>query len=747
MVNKFHLCYLLSTFLPHYSDAFVGTTSSSFHNNILLLGIGNQYRRANVKIRRHDGAHSSIHKEMPFSFHHHRQRQRSSVVNLQLGDTTTNTQMDSISSNNSSGTDDTSSTNVIDWIALGMSFMYLCQFSSLYTQLPGLFGSSGVQPISNTDAATLLLLPFLFPNRPDFGIEALTTLGMILSGFQIIIGSSLRKGWRGFLSNGLLWMCWHDIVISGERFLQYQMDLLFLDAGAILALSTAAIPPTAAIFAFRWLLSRLYVGAGAVKLLSCDSSWRDLSAVHWHVQSQPLPNPIGGYSYVHFPTEIWTVLTAITLVVEMAAPFLFLAPSREIRRVAFIAHVLLMVGIALFGNFGTFQALLIVIGLALLDDLPPLSDSSGTSMADAASSSATSSSSSESRAINWLPSNDAENVAVQPADLQEENRVMMNTPNWNVLLSGTSLALAAAAALWSGRILNLYWCSKTLSVDPIVYSLAILGATVATLPALTVSTSTSPKNKSSAWISTAASWVFLAGSAPIMANGLGVALPGEDLFAMFNIAATPYHLFATVTGADGSRSVAAIEAATSMDGPWYSIPFLYQINDPGALLPLCFPHFPRLDWTIWFIPLGETGVWIARLFQGITVGDPDILRLLDQTKFRQQFPDHPPSIIRVIARKYQLDDDYNDGNAIKSQWIVRDDPRYSQPIATYHRKEKQPNAVAANPWPRQPLRTVVEATVRPEFFVWGCIGTVELLRRAATTTSVNNIKGNNIDES
>lgn len=231
-----------------------------------------------------------------------------------------------------------------------------------------------------------------------------------------------------------------------------------------------------------------------------------------------------------------------------------------------------------------------------------------------------------------------------------------------------------------------------------------------------------------------------------MANGLGVALPGEDLFAFFNLAATPYHLFATVTGADGSRPVAAIEAANSMDGPWYSIPFLYQINDPVAPLPLCFPHFPRVDWTIWFIPLGETGVWIARLFQGITVGDPEILRLLDRTKFHENFPDHPPSIIRVVARKYQLDENYNFGDTIKSRWIIRDDPRYSRPIATYHRKETLPDAVTANPWPWQPLRTVVDASARPEYFVWGCVGTVELLRRAAATTSGNNMKGYDMDE-
>jgi hypothetical protein len=96
----------------------------------------------------------------------------------------------------------------------------------------------------------------------------------------------------------------------------YQMDLLLLDAAPLSVLAASGIASRAATFGYRWLLSRLYIGAGAVKLLSCDPSWRDLSAVHWHFQSQPLPNPIGAAAYIHLPKSVCQAITFGILVVE-----------------------------------------------------------------------------------------------------------------------------------------------------------------------------------------------------------------------------------------------------------------------------------------------------------------------------------------------------------------------------------------------------------------------------------------------
>ena len=43
---------------------------------------------------------------------------------------------------------------------------------------------------------------------------------------------------------------------------------------------------------YRWLLFRLMFSSGAVKLLSGDPTWRDLTALEYHYWTQPLPSPL-----------------------------------------------------------------------------------------------------------------------------------------------------------------------------------------------------------------------------------------------------------------------------------------------------------------------------------------------------------------------------------------------------------------------------------------------------------------------
>jgi hypothetical protein len=339
-----------------------------------------------------------------------------------------------------------------------------------------------------------------------------------------------------------------------------------------------------------------------------------------------------------------------------------------------------MIGIALFGNFGTFQALLIVIGFALLDDLPP-------------------------------PRDKAELEAMTNDGVAVEATTKSALSLLEVAVSVVSVAVAAGAAVWTVVNVNAM-CMNTLAIDALVYDLIALGTVVACLPFFLTDGS---------FAAALSSLVVLAGSAPTMANGLGVYLPFHNLFEFLNLGASPYHLFATVTGKNG-RPVAFIEGAQSMEGPWLPIPFLYQVNDPSAPLPFCFPHFPRLDWTVWFIPLGETGAWIARLFQGITAGDAAILGLLDEPAFHQRFQNNPPAIVRVVPKTYNFD-------SSEQGWFATADKRYLQSpvLAVYKKKEVSSES---DSWPSVPLLRPLASAGRPEYFVWGCRSYAELARRA-----------------
>ena len=55
--------------------------------------------------------------------------------------------------------------------------------------------------------------------------------------------------------------------------------------------SRAVAPPVAVIWLFRWLIFRIMLGAGLIKLRG-DPAWRDLTALYYHFETQPLPNPL-----------------------------------------------------------------------------------------------------------------------------------------------------------------------------------------------------------------------------------------------------------------------------------------------------------------------------------------------------------------------------------------------------------------------------------------------------------------------
>ena len=108
----------------------------------------------------------------------------------------------------------------IAWTLAGTSGIYLAHFASLYTQLPGLYGSVGLQPVTELSAAvdqTWLL--HLLPPQP--GMEGFAVAGMLLSMAQLTCGW-LRYGVGGMAAFSVQCLLWHDLVYAGGRFTAYQ---------------------------------------------------------------------------------------------------------------------------------------------------------------------------------------------------------------------------------------------------------------------------------------------------------------------------------------------------------------------------------------------------------------------------------------------------------------------------------------------------------------------------------------------
>ena len=241
-----------------------------------------------------------------------------------------------------------------DWLFLRvLGVVYLCAYASLIPQIVGLFGEHGILPAGAADA---------------------TLRGVCIAGALVSI--ALIAGVAPIVTVPLLWLGYWWLSNACAEFLGYQWDALLLETGLLATLVAPVVwrdrardgfdPPRPAVWLMLWLLFRLMFGSGAVKLASGDPTWRNLTAMTFHYETQPIPNPVAYYMH-HVPVAFNKASTAVTLAIELAAPFLIVGP-RRLRLVAAGLLVGLQMLVAATGNFAFFNLLSIALCVWLVDD-------------------------------------------------------------------------------------------------------------------------------------------------------------------------------------------------------------------------------------------------------------------------------------------------------------------------------------------------------------------------------------------
>jgi predicted DCC family thiol-disulfide oxidoreductase YuxK len=256
---------------------------------------------------------------------------------------------------------------LVSWLFLrAIGLIYLAAFLSFGVQALGLIGSHGILPLSEFVGVIRSQLgverywqfPMVFwLTQSDFAIQAICWAGAILS--LLVIFNVLQR-----LSLFFLYVFYLSLFYAGQIFMGFQWDTLLLESG-FLAL-VLSLETRVGIWLLRWLLFRFMFLSGAVKLLSGDPTWANLSALSYHFQTQPLPTPIAWYAH-HLPRGGLTAATAATLVIELGLPFLIFCP-RRLRFVAAFGILLLQALILLTGNYAFFNLLVMVLCLGLFDD-------------------------------------------------------------------------------------------------------------------------------------------------------------------------------------------------------------------------------------------------------------------------------------------------------------------------------------------------------------------------------------------
>lgn len=268
---------------------------------------------------------------------------------------------------------------VSSWVFLRLlGVIYLIAFASFAFQAPGLVGREGILPavkffpaahaaLGGSAYGLLPSLVWFWPSDAMVGI--LSVLGCVLSALLL---AGVAQG----ACLVMLWMCYLSLTQAGQVFYAFQWDILLIEAG-FLAIFLApwnlrpkwrtGTPHPVARFLFVWLLFRLIFASGIVKLTSGDPTWTDLTALHYHWFTQPLPNPVAWY-FEQFPHWFQTASCGGMFVIELILSF-FVFLTRVPRLMAFAGIVGLQVMIGVSGNYGFFNLLTAVLALFLVDDL------------------------------------------------------------------------------------------------------------------------------------------------------------------------------------------------------------------------------------------------------------------------------------------------------------------------------------------------------------------------------------------
>jgi hypothetical protein len=259
-----------------------------------------------------------------------------------------------------------------------MGLVYLVAFYVAAQQLVPLVGANGLTPVTlfyprllhycGDPLGVFLTLPSLF------WFDYSDTMLRVVPWTGVVLACVVLAGYANAMMMTVLWFFYVSIVSVGQDWYGYGWEIQMSETGFLGIFLCPLLdarpfparpPPWQIIFLFRWLIVRIMLGSALIKLRG-DSCWTDLTALYYHFETQPIPNPFS--RYFHFlPHPLLQVGVVWTFVVELIAPFFCLWP-RWSRYIAASLIVSFQLTLIVSGNLSFFNWLTILPALACFDD-------------------------------------------------------------------------------------------------------------------------------------------------------------------------------------------------------------------------------------------------------------------------------------------------------------------------------------------------------------------------------------------
>jgi len=259
-----------------------------------------------------------------------------------------------------------------------LGFVYAVAFLVLINQVLPLIGSHGLLPVGafleNVQHyfKSLTAGVYHFPSLFWLGYSDGTLLAAAWLGFAL--SCAVVAGFANVPMLLTLWLLYMSFVHVGQDWYGYGWETQLLETG-FLALFLCPLldarpfprcePPRLVIGLFRWLIFRIMLGAGLIKIRG-DTCWRDFTALYYHFETQPLPNALS--RWFHFlPRFFLRAGVLFNHAAELVAPWFVFWP-RLARHLAGVVIVAFQFTLILSGNLSFLNWVTIIPALACFDD-------------------------------------------------------------------------------------------------------------------------------------------------------------------------------------------------------------------------------------------------------------------------------------------------------------------------------------------------------------------------------------------
>jgi hypothetical protein len=260
-----------------------------------------------------------------------------------------------------------------------LGLLYLMGFWILVQQGLPLLGRDGLLPAESFVArwveyqgganAAFWRLPSLFILT---GVSDRWMLALAWGG--VLLSLVVLAGYANAIVMAVLWALYMSFVHVGQLFYGYGWEIQLLETGFLAIFLCAPLdprplpatdPPLPVLWLYRWLIFRVMLGAGLIKIRG-DECWRDLSCLFFHYETQPIPNPLS--PLFHFlPHWLGEASVLFNHFCELIVPFFVFGP-RRIRHAAAGFLLAFQCLLILSGNLAFLNWLTLIPIVACFDD-------------------------------------------------------------------------------------------------------------------------------------------------------------------------------------------------------------------------------------------------------------------------------------------------------------------------------------------------------------------------------------------